>query len=69
MYDVLRQGDIFMPEFYISKIILHRFHVDNNEDESGIVYDMVIGRDLMVQLGLLSDFTLKVLNRMVIQYQ
>ena len=62
MYDVLRQGDIFMPGFYISKIILHRFHLDNNEDESGIVYDMVIGRDLMVQLGLLSDLKLKVLQ-------
>ena len=41
----------FMPEFPISSIILHRFHIDNNEDKSGIGYEMIIGRDLMVQLG------------------
>ena len=39
----------FMPEFSGSKIINHRFHVDNDEGESGIGYDMIIGRDLMVQ--------------------
>ena len=46
-----------MPEFYISKIILYSFHVDNNEGELGIDYDIIIGCDLMLKLGLMSDFT------------
>ena len=52
-----------MTEFSISKIINHCFHVDNNKSESGIGYDMIIGRDLMVQLGLTEDF-----QRQVIQW-
>ena len=39
-----------IPEFSIRKIILHRFHIDNNEGESGIGYDMIIISDLMEQL-------------------
>ena len=27
---------------------VHWFHVDNNEGESGIAYEMIIGCDLMV---------------------
>ena len=38
-----------IPEFSSSKIINHRFHVDNYEVESGIGYDVIIGRELMVQ--------------------
>ena len=45
-----------MPEIFSSKIINHRFHVDNDKGESGIGYDMIICRDLMVQLGLTADF-------------
>ena len=45
-----------MPEFSSSKIIEHRFRVDNDKGELGIGYDMVIIHDLMVQLGLLADF-------------
>ena len=45
-----------MHEIYIRKITSHRFHVDNNESESGIGYEMIIVRYLMLQLGLLSDF-------------
>ena len=45
-----------IPEFSSSKIINHRFHVNNNKGESGICYDMIIGRDLMVQLGLAAGF-------------
>ena len=41
-----------MPDFSRSKIILQCFHVEENEDESGIGYDMIIGRNLMAQLGL-----------------
>ena len=48
--------DIFMLEFSISKITSHHFNVDNNEGELGIGYGMIIGRDLMVQLGISPDF-------------
>ena len=40
----------------------HRFHVDNDEGESGIGYDVIIDRDLMVKLGLTSDFKRQVLQ-------
>ena len=45
-----------MPQFSSSKIINHRFYVDNYKGELGIVYDMIICSDLMVQLGLTGDF-------------
>ena len=51
-----------MPEFSISKIILYHFHVDNNEGESGIVYDMIIVFDLMLQLGLSDNFRCQLLQ-------
>ena len=57
-----------MPYFSRSKIILHHFHVDNNESELGIVYYMIIGRDLMVQLVLSGDFIDKFYNGMILQY-
>ena len=40
-------------EFSSIKIILHHFNVDNNVAESVIGCDMIIGRDLMVHIGLL----------------
>ena len=52
-----------MTEFSSSKIISQRFHVDNNEDESGISYGMIIGCDLMEQIGLSADF-----NRQFLQW-
>ena len=45
-----------MPEFSCRKITLHRLHVDKNEDELGIGYDMIIAHDLMVKLGLSAVF-------------
>ena len=42
----------YMTEFSIRNIILYCFHIDNNKGESGIGYDIIIGLDLMVQLGL-----------------
>ena len=51
-----------MPEFSIRNIIPHRFNADSNEGESGIGYDIIIGRDLMVQLGLLADSNNQVLQ-------
>ena len=41
-----------IPEFSHRKIIVHHFHVENKTGESGIGYDMIIGRNMMVQLGL-----------------
>ena len=51
-----------MPEFSSSKIINHRFHVDNNKGESGIGYDIIIGRGLMVQIDLKADFKRQILQ-------
>ena len=51
-----------VPYFSSSKIINHRFHVDNYKCESGISYDMIIGRDLMVKLGPKADFKHQVLQ-------
>ena len=58
-YDV--KIDFTMPEFSASKIINQRFHVDNEEEDMNIGYDMIIGRDLMVKLGLITDYKRKVL--------
>ena len=52
-----------MLEFSSSKIIPYHFHVDTNEGELCIGYDMIIGRNLMIQLGLSSDFKRQVLQR------
>ena len=51
-----------MPEFYSSKIIKHCFHVDNEKCETGIGYGMIIGCDLMLQLGLTDNFKCQVLQ-------
>ena len=51
-----------MPGFSSSKIINRRFHVDNNKGKSGIGYYIIIGHDLMVQLGMTADFKRKVLQ-------
>ena len=40
----------------------HHFYFDNNEVQSGIVYDMIIGRDLMVHTGIQENFKRQVLN-------
>ena len=45
-----------MPDFSSSKIINHRFHVGKDKGESVIGYDMIIIRDLIVQLGLTAEF-------------
>ena len=51
-----------MSEFSSSEIINHNFNVNNYEVNSCIVYDMIIGRDLLVQLVLTADFKCKVLQ-------
>ena len=52
----------FMPYFSISKAILYQFHIYNNACELGICFDIIIGRDMMVQLGLMDDFKYQVLQ-------
>ena len=51
-----------MPYFSSSKIINHRLHVTNDKCESGIGYDMIIGRDLVVQIGPTANFKRQVLQ-------
>ena len=43
-------------------MILHRFNADKNEIESGIGYDMIIGRALMLHQGLTANIKHKVLQ-------
>ena len=64
MYCVMHDVKVpfYMPDFSNSKIINHRFCVHNDKGELGIGYDMIIGRDLMVQLGLTAGFKLQVLQ-------
>ena len=45
-----------MPYFSSRKIMNYRFHVNNEKGKSDIGYDMIIGHNLMVQLGLTDDF-------------
>ena len=51
-----------MPELSSSKMINHRFYVNNDKGDSGIGYAMIIGRELMVQLGLIAYFKRQVLQ-------
>ena len=52
-----------LPELSHRKITNHHFHVDNDKGDLGTSYDMIIGRDLMVYIGLMADF-----NRQVLQW-
>ena len=53
---------IFYARVSRSKIINHCFHINNHKGESGIGYDMIICKGLMVQLGLTDDFKHKLLQ-------
>ena len=46
----------FIPDVCSRKIMNHSFHVNNDKGESGKGYDIIIERDLMVQLILTADF-------------
>ena len=50
-----------MPEFYSIKIINHRLYVKKEKGELDIGYEMIIGRDMMLQLGLVAGFKRQVL--------
>ena len=51
-----------MLDFSISNIINHRSYVDNDKVELNIGYGIIIGRDLMIQLGLTASFKRQVLH-------
>ena len=51
-----------MPEFSIINIISHQSYVVNDDGPLGVVYDMIIGCDVMVQLGLLNKSKCQVLQ-------
>ena len=51
-----------MQEFSSSKIILHRFHVDNNKGESGVGYNIIFGSGQMLQIELMANFKRQVLQ-------
>ena len=51
-----------MPEFSGSKIIKHKFQVDNEDVNANIGYDMIIGRDLQAKLGCITNFKRNVLT-------
>jgi hypothetical protein len=46
---------IFLPEFNLRKRISWTFHVDDHS-KSSITYDMIIGRDLLTELGMILNF-------------
>ena len=52
----------FMTDCPSSKIINHHFHAGNDQGDSGIGYDMIIGLDLMVQLRPTAKFKCQVLQ-------
>ena len=51
----------FITYFSIRKITKHQFHVDESEGGAGIGYDMIIGCDLRVKLGIIANFKHRVL--------
>ena len=51
----------FMSEFSSSKIIDSHFHAKNDKFELGIGYEIIIGCDLILQLGLTANFKHQVL--------
>ena len=54
MHDV--KGPFCMIDFSSSNIINHRFHVDKYKIKSGIFYEIIIVRYIMVQLDLKAKF-------------
>ena len=51
-----------MTDFSRSKIISHLFHVDSNQGESSIGYNMIVGSDPMVHLVLMEYFKHQVIH-------
>ena len=45
-----------LPEFSSSKIITHRFHIDDDRKHNNLGYDMIIGQDIMRKIGCITDY-------------
>ena len=45
-----------MLYFFSSRVIFYKFNIKNIEGKLGVGYDIIIGRDLMAQLGIIYDF-------------
>ena len=43
-------------------MITHRFHAENAQIDAGIVYGMIVDRDIMLQLGLKFNFERQILE-------
>ena len=48
-----------MPEFSITKIITNQFYINDGEGDTLMGYEIIIGRDLMVQFEMISYFKRK----------
>jgi hypothetical protein len=57
-YDTSHKATVLftLPEFSESKNLRWEFHLDSQKDSKNVGYDMIIGRDLMQELGLNIDF-------------
>ena len=53
------QVEFSMPEFSTDKTITWIVHVDNRTDSTSTRYDMIIGSDLLIELGIMLDFEQK----------
>ena len=51
-----------LPEFDLNKIIEWKMHVDDSTAASASNYDMIIGTDLMIELGINIDFDKRVMT-------
>ena len=62
-FQTKRKGilDFMFPELDQRKIISWSFHVDENDTPNDAGYDMIIGMDLMTELGLYVDTNDKVI--------
>ena len=63
LYDITHDVKVpfSIPEFPSRKIVTHIFHIDNTGVDAGVRYDMIIGHELMIQLGLKAYFGIQTL--------
>ena len=50
--------DFFLPEFSATKIVTWKCHID---DSTNVIYDTILGRDLLTALGLDLKFSKNVI--------
>ena len=52
--------EFMLPEFSNSKTIKSSVNVDETHDRSEVRYDVIIGRDILTELGIVFDFNKKI---------